>query len=96
MLRRVTNNWSRRQKVIENLARTLPTEAHVEFKDVTPIRTGNAKRNTNFKSTASGGTITANYNYANQLNKGKSRQAPQGMTDPTIDFIRDKVKRTLK
>jgi len=68
-------------------ARTLEadliTEAHRYFKSITPIRTGNARRNT-FK-TAEG--VDANYPYAARLDEGSSRQAPQGMSGPTMDHM---------
>jgi hypothetical protein len=66
----------------------LPGEMHEEFVKQTPIRTGNAKRSTELKSNE----IQGNYNYANRLNTGWSRQAPNGMTEPTIEFARAKVR----
>jgi hypothetical protein len=96
MLRRQTNNWSRKQREIERVANELPRDAYTVFKKETPVRTGNARNNTNYQSTQKGGTITGNYPYANELNKGKSRQAPDGMTTPTIDYIRDTVRRALR
>lgn len=66
----------------------LPRDMHEEFVNNTPIRTGNAKRSTDFKSNE----IQGNYNYANRLNKGWSRQAPNGMTDPTIEYARQRVR----
>ena len=64
----------------KNLEQDLITEGHRYFKSITPIKTGNARRNT-FKS-ADG--IDANYPYAARLDEGYSRQAPRGMSDPTI------------
>jgi hypothetical protein len=32
-----------------------------------------------------GNEIRANYNYAGALDEGKSRQAPNGMSEPTIE-----------
>ena len=91
-LRRVTNRIGpdirRKQRALE----TIPREGHAKFVEVTPIRTGNAKRSTDFSG---GDTIRANYNYANRLNAGYSRQARDGMTDPTIDFIKRRVRRIL-
>ena len=53
------------------------------FHDLTPYRTGNAKNNTYL----SGKSIQASYSYAGKLDEGYSRQAPQGMSGPTIDHI---------
>jgi hypothetical protein len=74
----------------------LPKEAYQKFVDVTPVRTGNAKS----KTRMSGKQIHANYQYAQVLDKGRhmttrgmrgSEQAPQGMTKPTVDFIKKRV-----
>jgi hypothetical protein len=75
-------------KQIQKFLRDLPGDMHDEFVKQTPIRTGNAKRSTDLKR----GEIQGNYAYANRLNKGWSTQAPEGMTDPTIDFARVKLR----
>ena len=77
-----------RLRKVEQFLRDIPRDMHEEFVKQTPIRTGNAKRSTDL----SGNEIRGNYDYANRLNKGWSRQAPQGMTDPTIDFARAKLR----
>lgn len=51
------------------------------FRDITPKDTGNARSKTSTK----GDVIKADYAYAGRLDEGYSRQAPKGMTDPTID-----------
>ena len=53
------------------------------FHAITPIRTGNARN----KTSLSGNSIRANYPYAGRLDEGYSKQAPSGMTDPTIAYI---------
>lgn len=58
------------------------------FRNITPVREGNAKRNTSTR----GKTIHAKYPYAGRLNEGYSKQAPKGMVDPTIDHMRKLVK----
>jgi hypothetical protein len=68
---------------VRDLEADIITEAHRYFKSITPIRTGNARRNT-FK-TADG--VDANYPYAARLDEGYSRQAPRGMSDPTIAYM---------
>jgi hypothetical protein len=70
------------------LARELPKYAYEEFRAVTPIRTGNARSKTDLQ----GNEIQGNYPYVNRLNKGWSKQAPEGMTDPTIEKLRAKVR----
>lgn len=61
----------------------LPTQALNVFKDNTPIRKGNARRNTKLKSNQ----IVANYPYAERLDEGYSKQSPQGMVKPTEEYI---------
>jgi hypothetical protein len=75
--------------------RRLPKRAYEYFKSVTPIDKGHAKRNTFLRND----TIRANYPYAERLDIGPgpkntgrktwSKQAPQGMTKPTIEWIKE-------
>lgn len=71
------------QKKIDNI----PTDAYKFFVKETPIRSGNARRNTVLNNKKK--TINANYPYAQRLDEGYSKQSPQGMTEPTMDFIAD-------
>lgn len=98
----MSNNIRRRlDKVLDTLNdKNISKEAYKFFHDVTPIRSGNAKRSTTLK----GNTIDANYPYATVLDKGRhmtnrgmrgSTQAPKGMSKPTYQHIRDYVYRTL-
>lgn len=57
----------------------LPRATHAEFVRQTPIRSGNARRQTRLV----GDTISADYPYASRLENGWSRQAPTGMSEPT-------------
>ena len=69
----------------------VPAQAYNFFREQTPIRTGNARRRTSFR----GNKINAKYPYAQRLNQGWSRQAPDGMTEPTVQFIRNRVRRII-
>jgi len=74
-----------------NLAR----EAYDYFRNITPIAEvngGNARRNTNLR----GNEIQARYPYAQRLDEGWSKQAPQGMTKPTEKFIQEYIKKQVK
>ena len=71
----------------EKVAKTLPKEAYDYFVDSTPIRTGNARNKTRLR----GNTIDANYNYAERLDNGYSRQSPKGMTGPTEKFLEKRI-----
>lgn len=81
---------SLRKKVAE--LNKVPKEAYDKFKATTPIKTGNARRRTRLQGT----DIKADYNYATELDAGKSRQAPEGMTKPTERYITKRVKDIMR
>lgn len=89
-MRRISSGGLRRRlNQIERFADDLPKRAHREFVDRTPVRSGNARRNTDL----SGNEIQANYGYSVRLEKESwSRQAPEGMSEPTIAWIRSQVR----
>jgi hypothetical protein len=77
---------------LKQLEREFPkvkSKAADKFKELTPIDKGNARRSTKLR----GNEIQANYDYANRLNTGWSKQAPNGMTDATIDYIRQLIRK---
>lgn len=79
---------------LETLGADLMEQAHTDARDVTPVRSGNAKRST--KISANRKRITLDYDYADILNSGSSRQAPDGITDPTLDKMEQNVQRILR
>jgi len=74
-------NALRLLKDAEKVAENVGQKAYQYFKDITPKRSGNAQRNTKYDRGTK--TITADYPYAERLDKGWSKQAPKGMTEPT-------------
>lgn len=93
----MTNSLKRIQRKLDKL----PKEAFNEFVKNTPVKTGNAKRNTKLK----GNTIHADYAYGSVLDKGRhmtsrgmrgSEQAPQGMSKPTEEFIQKRITQIIK
>ena len=74
-------------RISKNLDGVAP-KGYKFFKSITPIRTGNARRRTRLQ----GQTIKGAYDYASRLDEGYSRQAPKGMSAPTIDFLQKLVK----
>jgi hypothetical protein len=70
----------------------VPLQAYTFFKAHTPIKTGNARRSTVFKKD----TIIAAYPYAQPLDDGRSRQAPDGMTKPTEAFVKKTTDQIMK
>lgn len=74
------------------MSEELRRDAYEYFRDITPKRTGNARRNTRL----SNDRIIADYPYAEKLDEGRSRQAPKGMTDPTIEYIEDQLDKKIR
>lgn len=98
-----TTNLQNRLRRLQSKLDKLPEEAHKEFVRLTPVgdpnrwktkykpknyKPGNARRSTILK----GDTIQANYPYAQRLNEGYSSQAPRGMTEPLLKFLRKRIK----
>lgn len=77
---KITLNLNAAQKEMN----TIPGKAFNFFYFQTPIDSGNARSKTKLK----GDTIQARYPYAGRLDRGYSKQAPQGMSKPTLDFVR--------
>lgn len=92
---RITINdfdFQKRVQKLQEFPKELTREAYRFFKKTTPIRTGNARRRT----VQQGNKIQANYRYAGKLEDGYSKQAPQGMTKPTIDHLRKYTSRQIR
>lgn len=71
----------------------LPEFAQQAMKSNTPIRSGNARRNTNLR----GNTVIANYPYALRLEDNYSTQTEgKGIIAPTEQDIQREVDRRLK
>lgn len=82
---KITNNISPALSKMRKQLNKLPEDAYKVFVQETPIRKGNARRNTKLKNNKK--TIDANYPYAQRLDEGYSKQSPKGMVEPTMDFI---------
>jgi hypothetical protein len=78
-----TRQFSKMIGLAESQLTTIQDQAYKYFRDHTPYRSGNAQRNTIQR----GDAIVAAYPYAGRLDTGYSRQAPDGMTNPTVDYI---------
>ena len=68
----------------------LPQDGLKEFKSLTPIRSGNARTNTDLTAK---NEIVGDYAYAQRLDHGWSRQAPRGMIKPFTKWWTDQLKR---
>lgn len=71
--------------------KAVPKVFYDKFYALTPKRSGNAKNKTKLSSNI----IAADYPYAGPLNKGKSKQAPQGMSKPSLEYTRQIVREFL-
>ena len=76
---------------IQRQLNRLPDEAYDVFRKETPIRSGNARSKTRLR----GDTIDANYPYAQRLDDGYSRQSPRGMIQPTLQYLRKRVRQII-
>lgn len=66
------------------------------FKKVTPIKSGNARRNTRYKERRNSNTILGDYDYSGVLDAGRSKQAPKGMTKPSLKELERLLKKELR
>ena len=92
MAKVIKTSYERDMALLMKAMDGLAEAAYDEFIKNTPIRTGNARRNTRLNQD----TITANYPYAQRLDEGSSKQSPDGMTAPTMEFIEKVIERRLR
>jgi hypothetical protein len=91
-VRLVNNGITSSLRRIQSQLDRLPQEAYNQFVKSTPKKTGNARRSTKLK----GNEIQANYAYAQPLDDGWSKQAPDGMTKPTEQYIKKRVDQIIR
>ncbi len=72
------------QKDINKAIDTATEDTYEFYKKITPIRGGNARNKTKYKQSAKQAVINANYPYAKRLDEGYSKQAPRGMSKPSL------------
>ena len=72
--------------------KTLPQKAFAFWRKTTPKKTGNARRKTSLDKNV----IRARYPYAQRLDEGWSKQAPKGMFEPTLNYIKRILKRVVR
>jgi hypothetical protein len=84
----ITGNIAKKIKLLDQV----PVQAYTYFRAITPIRTGNARRNTSLNKDV----IHAQYAYAERLDDGYSRQAPNGMSKPTEAFVKKTVDKIIR
>jgi hypothetical protein len=69
----------------------VPSQGLNEYQKLTPIQSGNARRNTYLANN----TIRVDYPYAQRLDEGYSKQAPKGMTLPWEAWFRNRIKKIM-
>lgn len=74
----------------------VPQKAYTRFRNLTPVRSGNARNKTKYRSGRDQYVISANYPYAVRLDNGWSDQARDGMSEPTLEYIEDLVQSRLR
>lgn len=89
---KIQNDIPKEIAAYQQVARQVAKRSYDFFVKQTPIDTGNARKNTRLNDT----TIEANYNYASALDKGWSKQAPDGMSQPTIDNMEKYLDEEIK
>ena len=80
------------KQVGQRIKRT-PKDVFDYWVSITPYKSGNARRRTRLDNNR---TINANYPYAQRLDSGWSKKAPQGMSKPTDRLIRRLLKQRIR
>lgn len=86
------SSFNKQMKAVQQVGLDMPAAALKEFIKNTPINKGTARRKTKLQDTK----IIADYPYSQKLEDGHSDQAPDGMIEPTTQWIEIEVTRRLK
>lgn len=92
-LKKISDSVSFSLRRMQSRLSKLPAETYDFFVKITPKDTGNARRKTRLVKNK---TIATNYPYAQRLDEGWSRQAPQGMTRPTEKWLRRRIEQIMR
>ena len=87
-----TDGFNRKIRKLEKLEDEVLKESLPFVKSITPIDSGNARRNT-FRDK---NKIKGNYPYAGRLDEGWSKQAPAGIIEPSVNKILDNIKKYIR
>lgn len=87
------NNFGSVLKQQQQQLKDIMPRAYDVFVKNTPVKSGAARRNTKYQSSNS--AIMAQYAYAQQLDAGSSKQSPDGMSAPTLQFIETEFQKTF-
>lgn len=92
MSTRITDNITPSLAKILKRIEGVPEQAYAYWRSITPKQSGNARRKTRLK----GNTIQAQYPYAQALDGGASKQAPEGMSKPTSEFLTKAYRKAIR
>lgn len=87
-----TDNISKVVSDLKQEAKDLPKVSLEKFRSLTPIKTGNARRNTALQ----GSKIIGAYNYSGKLDEGTSKQAPKGMVQPFDQWFKSYTEKQFR
>lgn len=79
-------------KIAAELDKKLAQLAYEHWKKITPIDKGNARRRTRLQNSS----IVAAYPYAQRLDEGWSKQAPHGMSKPTLRVVERELAKMMR
>lgn len=97
------NKLNAKLKKANSITATVMQPTYDYFKTITPVRTGQARASTQLNSAKN--QIQANYPYAFVLDRGRylqngryygSNQASQGMSKPTLEYLKKQIKAFLR
>lgn len=92
MLKATTTIDLSEQADLKNMPDQAIKETAEYFKSITPKRTGNARSKTRKRNEQ----IVAAYDYFESLEAGRSPQAPNGMNEPSLEYLNKAVERLVK
>jgi len=84
------------QKDINDAIEDSMKDTYKFYRKETPVRSGNARNKTKYRETSRSYNIESKYDYAGPLDAGRSKQAPNGFTKPSFDFLKDKITKSFK
>tara|TARA_R100000734_G_C3261916_1_gene60347 strand:+ start:250 stop:549 length:300 start_codon:yes stop_codon:yes gene_type:complete len=90
------NDLKNLQREIDHAVDTSTKETFDFFKKETPKKSGNARRNTKYKIRGNNTQILGDYDYSGALDAGRSKQAPKGMTKPSLKKLRSIITKEFR
>lgn len=80
------------ERSIDRLFRDLRDQTFNTARSLTPVRSGYAKSQWQKRDTSNGFQVSNKVDYVPHLDRGSSRQAPKGITKPTVRKVAGTIK----